>query len=92
MAIGTGIAIYFIIWWTTLFVTLPFRVKSQLEEGEVVEGSDAAAPANPQLARRMFWNTLISGVIFFLFWLFFFYFDYGLEDFPEIIEFKRLNP
>ena len=44
MGIGTGIAVYFIIWWMTLFVSLPFRMKSQLEEGEIVEGTEVAAP------------------------------------------------
>ncbi len=92
MGIVTGIAIYFVIWWTTLFITLPFRVKSQLEAGEVVPGSDAAAPVNPQLGKRMFWNTVLSGIVFFLFWFIFYYLDYGLKDFPEVIEIQRLSP
>ena len=53
MGIGTGIAIYFIIWWMVLFVTLPFRMKPQFEEGPVTDGTEAAAPNNPQIAKRM---------------------------------------
>ena len=30
--ISTGFAIYFVLWWVTLFVTLPFGVRSQHEE------------------------------------------------------------
>ena len=85
MGIGTGIAIYFIIWWTTIFITLPFRMKPQFEAGDVVEGTDGAAPANPQILRRMIWNTIISAVIFGIYWLVFYYFDYGLDDIPDFL-------
>ena len=37
----SAIAIYFIIWWMTLFVVLPFGVKNAAETGENVEqGND----------------------------------------------------
>ena len=32
--ISTGLAIYFVLWWLVLFVTLPFGVRSQHEDGE----------------------------------------------------------
>jgi len=32
--ISTGFAIYFVLWWVVLFVTLPFGVRSQHEDGE----------------------------------------------------------
>ena len=32
--ISTGFAIYFVIWWIVLFLTLPFGVRSQHEDGE----------------------------------------------------------
>jgi hypothetical protein len=31
--ISTALAIYFVLWWVTLFLTLPFGVRSQHEEG-----------------------------------------------------------
>ena len=31
-AISSALAIYFVIWWITLFLTLPFGVRSQHEE------------------------------------------------------------
>ncbi len=85
MGIGTGIAIYFVIWWTTLFIALPFRMTPQFETGEVVDGTEEAAPANPQLLKRMIWNTVFSGVVFFLYWLVFYYFGYGLDDIPDFL-------
>jgi hypothetical protein len=40
MTIGGGLAVYFVIWWTVLFVTLPFGVRSQAESGTVEKGTD----------------------------------------------------
>lgn len=40
--ISTALAIYFVLWWVTLFVTLPFGVRSQHEEGV---GAPAPIPA-----------------------------------------------
>ena len=84
MGIGTGFAIYFIIWWTTLFITLPFQMKPQFEEGEVTEGTDPAAPANPKMLKRMLWNTVLSGVVFLIYYLIFYVFDYSLDDIPDL--------
>ena len=92
MAIGTGIAIYFIIWWLVLFITLPFRMKPQFETGDVTEGTEAAAPARPQMLKRMIWNSIISLAVFFVYWLVFYYFDIGVNDLPEIIPIRKLNP
>jgi predicted secreted protein len=33
-SISTALAIYFVLWWVTLFLTLPFGVRSQHEDGE----------------------------------------------------------
>lgn len=35
MSLFSGIAIYFIIWWTALFALLPFGLRTQAEENEV---------------------------------------------------------
>ena len=91
MGIGTGIAIYFIIWWLTLFISLPFRMKPQFEVGEVVEGTDAAAPAQPQLLKRMLWNTVFAAVVFFIYWMTVYYFEIGVHSFPEIIPIRKLE-
>ena len=42
--ISTAFAIYFVMWWIVLFVTLPFGVRSQHEDGEGVPGTDPGAP------------------------------------------------
>ena len=91
MGIATGIAIYFLIWWLVLFVSLPFRMRPQFEDGPVVDGTEAAAPANPQMAKRLAWNTVISGVVFILFWFLVYYLDFGIDSIPEIIPIRRLE-
>ena len=64
-------------------------MKPQFEEGEVVEGTEAAAPADPQLLKRMLWNTVLSGVVFFLFWFIVYYLGIGVDSLPEIIPIRR---
>jgi len=64
MAVGTVIAIYFIIWWVVLFAVLPWGVRSQHESGEVAPGTDPGAPAVHRVWRKLLWTTVIAGVIY----------------------------
>ena len=59
-----AMALYFIVWWTTLFAVLPFGVRSQTETGDIVPGSDPGAPAAPALAEKAIWTTIVAGVVF----------------------------
>ena len=51
--ISTGFAIYFVLWWVVLFVTLPFGVRSQHEDGEGIPGTDPSAPVATQMASEV---------------------------------------
>lgn len=64
MSIVNGFAVYFVIWWITLFAVLPWGVRSQVEEGSVVAGSDPGAPSRPRLLRIVLINSLVAGVVF----------------------------
>jgi len=64
MSIGSAIAIYFIIWWLTLFAILPWGVRTQAEDGEVVPGTVPSAPSRPFLLRKAIATTIVSGIIF----------------------------
>ena len=66
--ISTGFAIYFVLWWLTLFLTLPFGVRSQHEDGVGAPGTDPGAPIATQMGRKLIWTTIISGVIFAVAW------------------------
>lgn len=66
----TYIAIYFVVWWTVLFVVLPFSVRSQHEEGDVTDGTDPGAPVKTYLWQKALITTLISAVLTVtIFWL-----------------------
>ena len=63
-SIATGFAIYFVLWWLTLFVTLPFGVRSQHEDGEGSPGTDPGAPVATRMGRKLIWTTAISAVVY----------------------------
>lgn len=64
MTVTTAIAIYFLIWWITLFAVLPFGVRRQDEDGGIAPGTDPGAPAVPRLGMKLLWTTLVASVIF----------------------------
>ena len=64
MSTGTAIAIYFLIWWVTLFAVLPWGVRNQEESGAVAPGTDPGAPAIHRMWRKLGWTTLVATVIF----------------------------
>ena len=62
--IATAIAIYFVIWWVALFLTLPFGVRSQHEDGVGAPGTDPGAPILTRMGRKLIWTTIISAIIY----------------------------
>ncbi len=69
MQIGSAVALYFVIWWLTLFAVLPFGVRSQHEAGEVMAGSDPGAPTMVRVLRVVVLNSVVSLVVLALFWI-----------------------
>jgi predicted secreted protein len=63
-SIATACAIYFVLWWVVLFLTLPFGVRSQHEDGESVAGTDPGAPIVTRMGRKLIWTTVISAMIY----------------------------
>jgi predicted secreted protein len=62
--ISTGFAIYFVMWWIVLFLTLPFGIRSQHEDGEGSPGTDPGAPVTTGMGRKLIWTTVLSAVLF----------------------------
>lgn len=63
MKIGTLIAMYFVIWWTCLFVVLPLKVRTQGEAGEVVPGTPHSAPERPQLLLKAVLTSVLAAIV-----------------------------
>lgn len=63
-----AIAFYFVTWWLTLFIVLPFGVKTQHEDGEVVLGTPESAPARMRLGKVILINTVLAFVVFLILW------------------------
>ncbi|MCA1497621.1 DUF1467 family protein [Bradyrhizobium sp. NBAIM14] len=62
--ISTWLAIYFVLWWVMLFVTLPFDVRSQHEDGVGAPGTDPGAPILTRMGHKLIWTTIISAIVF----------------------------
>ncbi|HEV7370876.1 DUF1467 family protein [Arenibaculum sp.] len=67
MTLATGIAVYFVIWWTVLFAVLPWGSRPSERPAP---GTADSAPENPRLLMKFLATTLVSGVIFLGFWAF----------------------
>jgi predicted secreted protein len=65
MKMTSAIAVYFVIWWTVLFMILPLGVRNAAEAGEKVgEGHDAGAPIAHGLGRKAVITTFVATAVF----------------------------
>ena len=60
----TAIAIFFLIWWVSLFAVLPWGVRSQHEADSMVPGTDPGAPVRFRLGRTLLWTTVVAAAIY----------------------------
>jgi predicted secreted protein len=60
----TGLAIFFLVWWVSLFAVLPWGVRSQQESGEMAPGTDPGAPTVSRLGWKLLWTTLLAAGIY----------------------------
>jgi predicted secreted protein len=89
MSATTSLAIFFIIWWVVLFTVLPWGIRSQVESGEVVPGSDPGAPAVPRLKSKLIWTTVVSVVVFAAFEVTYRYKLVSLDDLASLFGLLR---
>lgn len=83
MAIFTALALYFIFWWVTLFAVLPIGLRTQAEENNVILGTTESAPLTPHMGRTFIRTTLISGVLFAIYYYVTQYVGYSVDDIPH---------
>ena len=63
MSVTSAIVVFAVTWFMVLFVVLPLRLRTQGDDGEVVPGTHAGAPSDPQLGRRALITTGITIVL-----------------------------
>lgn len=64
------IVIFFVSWWIAFLAVLPIGVKGQFEDGgDVIEGTEAGAPKEPMMRKKVIWATF--GAIGFTFLAYF---------------------
>ncbi len=63
MPLVTGIFLYFVLWWLIIFIVLPWGVKGQAEEGEVIKGSEPGAPVKARMKRKAIQTTIVTAIV-----------------------------
>lgn len=63
MAITSALVLFAVVWFMTLFIVLPLRLKTQGDVGKVARGTPSSAPVDPQLKKRALIVTGITVVI-----------------------------
>jgi len=78
------VAIYFVVWWIVLFVVLPWGVRTQAEDEDIVLGTTHSAPARPMILRKALATTLVSAIIVFGLWIAVDRYGLDLETFADL--------
>ena len=68
MKIGSIIAIYALFWSMSFFFVLPFRLRGGPEHDPYIPGQAESAPPRFSFARTAKWTTIVSAVLFGLFY------------------------
>ena len=78
------LAIYFILWWVVLFAMLPFGLRTQDEEEDVTLGTVSSAPRGPHMLRALLLTTVVSGLIFGVFYAAIVWFGLSFDSIPHL--------
>jgi predicted secreted protein len=85
MQIFSYFAVYFIVWWMTLFVVLPFGMKTQAEAQEVVPGTVESAPARFRGSRVVLVTTVVAAIIYGFWYVLSVRLGYGIDSIPQFM-------
>ena len=64
MTITAATVLFSVTWFMVFFCVLPLRFRSQAQEGVVVPGTPASAPADAMIKRKAQITTLVAVVVF----------------------------
>ena len=65
MNLTSGIVLYAVLWFISLYLVLPLFVRSQEEAGEVEPGTPAGAPDQPMMKKKLIWATIAATIAWF---------------------------
>ena len=85
MSLVSLLAIYFVVWWIVLFAVLPWGMRTQEEEGEIVLGTTHSAPVRPMLLRKALATSVVAALLVGALWIAVEYFGFGLERLAESV-------
>ncbi|MDM9619700.1 hypothetical protein A6U87_16815 [Rhizobium sp. AC44/96] len=79
-----GFAVYFIVWWLTLFAVLPIGLRTQAEDNDIVLGTVHSAPTRFRPLFVFSMTTIVSAVIYAAWYISSNYFGWGFDALPQI--------
>ena len=85
MNIATGFVVFSITWFVVLFTVLPWGVRTQAEDGDIVPGTTESAPINPAIWKKFLVTTIITSILVGIFWA---TIEYELIDYRSLISTK----
>jgi predicted secreted protein len=86
---GRLLAIYFVVWWIILFAILPFGMRTQQDEGDVVLGTPASAPVRPRLLKKALATSIVAAFVVGGFWIAVDGFGFGLPMLAAWFDWRR---
>ena len=66
MNVVTGLAVYFVLWWISLFMVLPWGNRP---DTEVQEGNAPSAPSKPRIGLKALATTGLAATFWVIIWL-----------------------
>jgi predicted secreted protein len=92
VTLAFAIALYFIIWWITLFAMLPIGVRTSEEAGEAsAPGHAESAPQTPNLLPKMVATTVVASIVFAALYAIIVHHVITLDDIPFFPRYERVQ-
>ncbi len=80
MTITAALVLFSVTWFMVFFCVLPLRFRSQAEEGVIVPGTPASAPADAMIKRKAQITTLVALIVFVALYLLITSGWFGIDD------------
>lgn len=81
----SAFAIYFIIWWISLFAVLSLGLRTQDDAGAIAPGTTPSAPSDRHMLRVALINTIIATAIFAGFYYTYAVLGLRFDDLPNFL-------